>query len=615
MSSPSYSCIDPTVNSVNTRNEMADGVNHIRFATGIILLATVVTGCAGPWAKTSKIQLPTATATPALPIGQTVPSNAPVGGVLSPDESTEDLEEIEVEADEVSDIIIRGQSIDEVTSPNGTTTFREAMPISGTAPTAGGVQQAQYSQMAPSMYNNGPGGPGGPAAGPSYGSPGSYGAPASGSYGSVGQTYSPPPAQGYAPPSQGYAPPPSQGYAPPSAGYGTGGDYVGGDFIGAEQGYGPVYSPYDGSGVVPPYTDDADYADLVVNLRETQTGRFMFGVGVNSDLGLTAQAIIDERNFDWRRWPRSLDDIINGTAWRGGGQSLRIEAVPGTEVQRYMVNFTQPYLFDTPISFNLSGYLYDRRYFDWDEQRVGARVGLGYRITPDLSLAVSLRGEQVDFHNPRVRGIPIIERVLGESDIFSGKISLTHDTRDLPFAATEGHYLEISYEQVFGSFDYPRANIDYRRYYLLKQRADGSGRHTLGFSFRGGITGEETPVYENFFAGGYSTMRGFRFRHASPKIADVIVGGQLSLLGTAEYIFPITADDMLKGALFCDYGTIEESYKEVDMEDFRVAVGAGLRITVPAMGPAPIAVDFAVPLAREDTDRIQNFSFFVGFGR
>ena len=51
------------------------------------------------------------------------------------------------------------------------------------------------------------------------------------------------------------------------------------------------------------------------------------------------------------------------------------------------------------------------------------------------------------------------------------------------------------------------------------------------------------------------------------------------------------------------------------MDDFRVAVGAGLRITVPAMGPAPIAVDFAIPLNREDTDRIQNFSFFVGFGR
>jgi outer membrane protein insertion porin family len=46
-----------------------------------------------------------------------------------------------------------------------------------------------------------------------------------------------------------------------------------------------------------------------------------------------------------------------------------------------------------------------------------------------------------------------------------------------------------------------------------------------------------------------------------------------------------------------------------------VAPGFGLRISVPALGPAPIAVDLAVPVAREDTDDIQNFSFFFGFGR
>ena len=65
------------------------------------------------------------------------------------------------------------------------------------------------------------------------------------------------------------------------------------------------------------------------------------------------------------------------------------------------------------------------------------------------------------------------------------------------------------------------------------------------------------------------------------------VGGQLSLLGSVEYIFPITADDMLRGAIFCDYGTIEETYDNIEIEDFRVAVGAGFRINVPAMGPAP----------------------------
>lgn len=358
------------------------------------------------------------------------------------------------------------------------------------------------------------------------------------------------------------------------------------------------------------------YADLEVNVQEQQTGRFMFGVGVNSDAGLTAQVVVDEYNFDWRRFPRQPGDILNGTAFRGGGQRLRIEAVPGSELQRYMVNFTEPYLIlgGHQFTLNLSGYLYDRRYFDWDEQRLGGRVGLGYRVTPDLSLNTSLRMENVNINDPRIRGITELEEVLGDSGLYSGTVSLRHDTRDSPFAPTEGHLFDISFEQAFGTFSYPRGVAEYRRFFLLNERVDGSGRHVLGTSIRAGFSGSDTPLFEHFYAGGYSTIRGFRFRGASPKNGDVTVGGEFSLLGSVEYLFPVTADDMLKGVVFCDYGTIEEEI-EINKDDFRVSVGAGLRVTVPAMGPAPIALDFAVPISREDTDRIQNFSFFVGFGR
>ncbi|HAW27650.1 MAG TPA: hypothetical protein DCY03_05960, partial [Planctomycetaceae bacterium] len=61
-----------------------------------------------------------------------------------------------------------------------------------------------------------------------------------------------------------------------------------------------------------------------------------------------------------------------------------------------------------------------------------------------------------------------------------------------------------------------------------------------------------------------------------------------------------------------DFGTVEES---VSLDQFRVAVGAGLRLTVPAMGPVPVALDFSVPLAKETFDETQVFSFYVGFTR
>ncbi len=359
--------------------------------------------------------------------------------------------------------------------------------------------------------------------------------------------------------------------------------------------------------------DPAMSTPVDVYVQETQTGRFMFGAGINSDAGVTGQIVVDERNFDILSFPTSFRDFVEGTAFRGGGQGFRLEAMPGSQVQRYLVSFTEPYLFNTPISLNLSGFLFDRRYFDWDEQRLGGRVALGYRLRPDLSLSGALRLENVEISDPR-EAAPDLMAVLGDNSLSTFRTTLTHDTRDIPFMPTEGHLIELSYEQAFGEFSYPRAELDYRKYFLVRQRPDTSGRHTLGFNFQLGFTGSDTPVFENFFAGGYSTLRGFSFRGASPVQGTTRVGGEFSFLGSTEYTFPLTADDMLKGALFVDFGTVEEKI-EFDADTFRVAPGFGLRINVPALGPAPLAFDFAFPVAKADTDEERVFNFFFGVGR
>ncbi len=165
-----------------------------------------------------------------------------------------------------------------------------------------------------------------------------------------------------------------------------------------------------------------------------------------------------------------------------------------------------------------------------------------------------------------------------------------------------------------GSFEYPQALLDARQYVLLDERPDHSGRHVLTLSSRLGFSGSNTPVYDRFFAGGFSTLRGFDFRGASPVKSNVQVGGDFELLNTVEYLFPLTADDMIHGVAFVDFGTVEENVT-INSNNIRVAPGFGLRITVPAMGPAPIALDFAFPVAKADTDQTQVFSFNIGLQR
>jgi len=315
--------------------------------------------------------------------------------------------------------------------------------------------------------------------------------------------------------------------------------------------------------------------------------------------------------------PNSWESIRNATAFRGAGQRFRLEAVPGTEVQRYMANFQEPYLFDTNVSLGLSGYFYSRRYYEWNEQRIGGRVSLGYLFTHDLSGTLAFRGAKINITDVIDPAMPEFQEVTGDNAVYAFRAQMNHDTRDSTFLATEGHLLEVAFEQAVGKFTYSRGEVDVRQYFLLHERPDGSGRHVLSLSARMGVTSNDTPIYDHYYAGGFSTIRGFDFRDASPRKFGpggqwILVGGEFQLLASVQYMFPITADDMLRGVVFCDTGTVEPTINQWS-DKYRIAPGFGLRITVPAMGPAPIALDFAFPVSSEWYDQEEVFSFFVGF--
>lgn len=354
-----------------------------------------------------------------------------------------------------------------------------------------------------------------------------------------------------------------------------------------------------------------NYADLDIYVQETQTGRIQFGGAYNSDNGLVGQFIIDERNFDLFRFPRSTQDIWDNTAWRGGGQSFRLELVPGTVLQRYMVSISEPYFLNTDWSASASGYYFDRLYFDWSERRLGGRLGLGRRIDQDISITAGLRMENVSLRNPRVDTSTVLNDSLGKSNLFLGSIGLIRDTRDNQFLATAGDFFSATFSQAFGDHTFSRGDLDYRRYRLLYERPDGSGRHTISMGTRLGISGSGTPIFENYFAGGFASLRGFEFRGVGPVDGDVRIGGRFEWINTVEYLFPITADDMIKGVMFVDFGTVDESVK-LRSENFRVAPGVGLRVHMPAFGAAPLAFDFGFPVALADGDEKRIFSFYIG---
>jgi outer membrane protein assembly complex protein YaeT len=353
--------------------------------------------------------------------------------------------------------------------------------------------------------------------------------------------------------------------------------------------------------------------DILVTVQEANTGSLMFGIGVNSDSGLTGSIVLNERNFDITRPPTSFEDFINGTAFRGAGQEFRIEAVPGTLMQRYVASFREPFLFDSPYSLTVSAYYFERQYNEYNEDRVGGRVTIGRKLNDYWSVLGTVRVENVNVSNVASWAPPDYLNVVGDNFLAGFRIGTTRDSRDSILRPTEGSLLDISFEEVVGDNVFPLVNVDFTKFWTIYQRADGSGKQVLMMHNQFGWAGTNTPVYERYFAGGFRSIRGFQFRGVGPDINGFKVGGDFMLLNSLEYQVPVRANDQIYLVGFVDSGTVESRIDQ--MTDYRVSVGFGVRFVVPMLGPVPIALDFGFPIVRGPHDLQQVFNFFMGFSR
>ena len=174
----------------------------------------------------------------------------------------------------------------------------------------------------------------------------------------------------------------------------------------------------------------------------------------------------------------------------------------------------------------------------------------------------------------------------------------------------EGELLEASFEQGLGDFTFPVVTLEGNKYWAVTQRADGSGKHVVAARSQIAWAGSHTPVFERFYAGGFRSLRGFEFRGVGPFEDGLNVGGRFLWLNSVEYQIPVVATDRLYFVGFVDSGTVE---RNIELNNYRVSAGVGVRIQIPMLGPVPIALDFGFPIVKADEDRRQMFNFWLGF--
>ena len=336
----------------------------------------------------------------------------------------------------------------------------------------------------------------------------------------------------------------------------------------------------------------SDKTKIIVNVDVTErpTGLFSIGGGFSSSDGLLGTIDLSQNNFLGRGWQASI----------------KVRA--GANLQQGQISFTEPWLFDRPLSTGVDVFSTQRQFVEYDYRTLGGGVRLshpfeefwrwhlGYRLSQDEILHVKnpddsfLRDEE---------GTQVTSLVTG---------SITRDSRDSVQMPSRGGQFVLSTELAGlggdNHFAKTTAMLTYFKPiwfgHILSGRAEG------GYGF--GFGDERLPVFERFYLGGPNSIRSFKSRQISPKDDfGTRIGGTGEVLGNIEYIIPLPFDIRL--AAFFDVGNVYGFKTKFDLTDLHYAAGGGVRWVSPF---GPIRVDYGFNLNQQPGEKAANFHFSVG---
>ncbi len=367
---------------------------------------------------------------------------------------------------------------------------------------------------------------------------------------------------------------------------------------------------------ITPQGEQPGVRDALVTVEEADTTSILFGVGVTSNSGVVGSITLEQRNFDIWDKPRKPGEFFRGKSFRGAGQTMRIQLEPGTELTRGRIDFREPYLLDREIGMGLALYLFQRGREEFDERRVGFTPSFDKRwregVLKGWAAETAFRFEYINISDTDIFTAKEIRDDRGDNILTSIKGTIVRDRTDSRWLPSTGDRLQLSIEQagaMGGDHTFTKLIGNYDRYFTLKTDVFGRKHIVQVGTTIGQILGD-APVFEKFFAGGIGSMRGFAFRGVSPRagLRHDAVGGDFMLLVNSEYSFPLVGK-LVRGATFIDMGTVEDDF---GIHSWRAAAGVGARIYIKYFGPIPLSFDLAFPIASEDRDDEQVFSFSFG---
>ena len=354
-------------------------------------------------------------------------------------------------------------------------------------------------------------------------------------------------------------------------------------------------------------TQAPDQKNLVVDVKESKTGSFSFGGGYSTVDSLVGFVEIEQKNFDWKNWPY----------FTGAGQNLKLRASIGSITSGYELSFTEPWLFDYPISFGFDAYRRTHKKdtdvgYGYDEKVTGGDLRLGKELSEYVRADIVYRLDAISITNIDSSDT-YLQQDSGNTTISSLTPSFTFDNRDSVFEPRKGNLINGSVElaggPLLGSRNYWKLFSRASHYFPMPHNASLEIRGRIGLADKYGDS-DPIPIYERFFAGGAYTIRGYEERSVGPVDNNGNpVGGASMLVGNIEYLYPLFG--FLKIAAFCDIGNVWEkigdigssknfqyssngtNYEIANSGGFKTGVGIGFRVRTPI---GPVMLDYGIPM-------------------
>jgi outer membrane protein insertion porin family len=281
----------------------------------------------------------------------------------------------------------------------------------------------------------------------------------------------------------------------------------------------------------------------------------------------------------------------------------------GFETQNFRLSLTDPYFLGYPYSAGVDLYHEKIEYFDTYSYKItGGDIRLGKELTDTIRIDAMYKLEYINVYNVADDASFYIKSQAGKKLTSAISLSPSMDNRDDYFNPRRGGKHTLFVQNAGG----PLGGDNY----FVKVLGQTSWffplplNSTLNLRAQAGMVsgygGKEIPIYEKFFVGGISTVRGFEYGKAGPVDEnDEPMGAKKMVVFNMEVIFPISREIGLKGAVFFDVGKGFDKWK--DITPLRLGAGPGIRWYSP-FGPIHIDMGFNLNPKKGEKGHVIDFT-------